>query len=218
MSVFNAAGSQFAIASTYGSAVSVTAATNAASSVVTAAGHACVVGDYAEIVTGASWQRAERRVYRVSAVATNDITLEGFDTTNTTLYPAAGFVGGTVRRISAWTTMTQITKDIEINGGELRTADITGIADVIEKVLPTYRSPVNLGLPYFSDVSLSWLSTVKTADEAQEVRAIRMVMPSGQRIVFNGYVSHQAIQTLTDSVFRGKVDLLGLSVPTAYAT
>src|SRR5688572_11152068 len=103
MSVVNAAGSVFAIASTYGSTVAITAASNASACVLTAASHGASVNDYVEIVSS-GWGRMEKRVFRVSVVASNDITLEGFDTSSTTLFPA-GQGTGTVRRISAWTNL-----------------------------------------------------------------------------------------------------------------
>lgn len=218
MAIITARGAAFDIAATFGTTVTVSAATNVASSVVTVGvGHGFVVGDFAEILTGASWQRAEGRLYRVSNVATNDITFEGFDTTNTSLYPAAGFVGGTVRRIATWTTISQV-QNLELTGGEVQFTDITGIGDLIGKQFPTIRSPITANLPVFYDPGLAWLSTVRTASEANAVRALRVRGPSGMRLVLNGYVSFLDAPTIEGDVLRGTVSFSSVNIPTVYAT
>ena len=218
MAIITARGAAFDIAATFGTTVSVTAATNVASSVVSVgAGHGFTVGDFAEILTGASWQRAEGRLYRVSNVATNDITFEGFDTTNTSLYPTGGFVGGTVRRIVTWTTISQV-QNLELTGGEIQYTDITGIGDLIGKQFPTLRSPLTANLPVFYDPGLAWLSTVRTASEASAVRALRVRGPSGMRLVMNGYVNFLDAPTIEGDVLRGTVSFAGVNVPTVYAS
>ena len=218
MAIITARGAAFDIAATFGTTVSVTAATNVASSVVTVGvGHGFVVGDFAEILTGAGWQRAEGRIFRVSNVATNDITFAGFDTTNTSLYPATGFVGGTVRRIATWTTISQV-QTLELTGGEQQFTDITGIGDLVGKQFPTLRSAVSATLPVFYDPSLSWLSTVRAAAEASAVRALRVRGPSGMRLVLNGYVGFVDSPTIDGDVLRGSVSFSGVSVPTVYAS
>lgn len=218
MAIISARGAAFDIAATYGTTVSVTAATAAASSVVSVgAGHGVTVGDFVEIVTGAGWQRGEGRLFRVSAVATNDLTFEGFDTTNTSLFPAAGFVGGTVRRIATWTTISQVA-NLELTGGEQQFTDITGIGDLIGKQFPTLRSPVTANLPVFYDPALSWLSTVRAAADAAGIRALRVRGPSGMRLLINGYVGYVDNPTIDGDVLRGVVTFAGVSVPTVYAT
>jgi hypothetical protein len=218
MAIITARGAAFDIAATFGTTVSVTAATNVASSVVSVgAGHGFVIGDFAEILTAASWQRAEGRLYRVSNVATNDITFEGFDTTNTSLFPSGGFVGGTVRRVATWATISQV-QNLELTGGDQQFTDITGIGDLIGKQFPTLRSPLNAALPVFYDPALAWLPTVRAASEASAMRALRVRGPSGMRLVMNGYVSFLDAPTIDGDVLRGVVSFAGTNVPTVYAT
>ena len=92
MSVTKTSGTQFAIGSTYGSASNMTAITNANPAVATlAGGHSVVVNDFIELTSG--WDLANGRIFRVSAVATNDVTLEGFNATDTSKYPAGTGTG-----------------------------------------------------------------------------------------------------------------------------
>ncbi|MBX9736527.1 MAG: phage tail protein, partial [Phycisphaerales bacterium] len=166
-------GSQFAFASTYGTATNVTAATNVANAVLTlAAGHGTVVGDFLEVLAS-GWGRAEGRVFRASNVSTNDVTFEGLDTTDTNLFPAGGAVGSTVRRITAWTGLTQVGREIDISGNELETADATYVTDLQRKSVPIFRSPVNVTLPIFFDPSLPWVSAARAVSNANAVRALR---------------------------------------------
>lgn len=217
MAVINAAGSQFYLAGTFGSSVSGTTFTNAANAVITAAGHGCSVGDFIEILSS-PWQRLEGRVFRISNIATNDLTLEGCDTSNTSLFPAAGGVGTTFRRVITWVTLTQISRDIEWTGGDLKTTDRTFISDVLEKEMPTYRGATSLGLPYFFDASLSWLTTARGFSDASATSILRMVTPNGQRAVQNGYIILNEVPTIRDNALVARLDCKGIALPTIYAT
>jgi hypothetical protein len=213
-----ATGAQFAFATTYGAAVNVTAATNAANAVLTlAAGHGTVVGDFVEIASS-GWGRAEGRVFRASVVSTNDVTFEGLDTTDTSLFPAGGAVGSSVRRITAWTSITQVGREIQITGNELETGDATYISDLVRKNVVLFRAPTNVTLPIFFDPSLSWVPAARTATNANAIRAMRAIWPGGARTIFNGYVSYSDAPTIQDGTLRTTFELLGQSVPTTYAT
>jgi hypothetical protein len=218
MAILSARGSAFDIAATFGTTVTVTAATNAASSVVSVgAGHGAVVGDFFEILTAGSWQNAEGQVFRISNVATNDLTFEGFDTTNTSLFPAAGFVGATVRRIATWATISQVVT-IETAGGEQQFTDITSITDQIGKQFPTIRSPVQVNLPVFYDPALTWVATVRAAARPSSIRALRVRGPSGARVLFNGFVSWVDAPKIEGDIWRNVVGFACVNVPVVYAS
>ena len=153
MTITLSTGTIIAIAKTYGSAVTMSALSNAAEAVATlAVGHGCVVGDYLEVTSG--WGRLNGRIVRVKTVATNDITFEGINTVSTTVYPA-GTGTGTIRRITVWTNLSQI-QEIGSSGGDLQYADITAIDDVVAQHMPTIRSPVTMNLKTFDDPTLAW--------------------------------------------------------------
>lgn len=216
MSITLATGTLVAIASTYGSSVNMTAITNASSAVATlAAGHSVVVGDFLEVTSG--WDRLNGRIVRVSAVSTNDITFEGINTASTSRYPA-GTGTGTIRRITAWTSISQITSGISVSGGDQNFADITTLTDAVQKQIPTTRSPVQVTLPLFDDPSLAWYSVVQSAAESATATAIRMIFPNSTRLVANAYWSLQQVPTIEDSTLRGKIDVSFTSDPTRYAT
>jgi hypothetical protein len=186
MAISISTGTVVAIASTYGTAVNMTALTNAAEAVATlAVGHSVVVGDYLEVTSG--WGRLDKRIVRVKTVATNDVTFEGINTTSTTLYPA-GAGTGTIRRITNWTDLTQL-QGVSLAGGEQQFTDITTIADVVQKQAPTTRSPFTMTITAFYDAALAWWSTVRTAGDTQALTAVRVSVPSGTKTVANAYWS-----------------------------
>jgi hypothetical protein len=216
MAITLATGTVAAIASTYGTAFTITAITNATEAVATlSASHGVVVGDYLEITSG--WDRLNGRIVRAKTVATNDVTLEGINTVSTTNFPA-GSGTGTGREITAWTNLSQITPNISVSGGDLNFADITTIIDSIQKQIPTTRSPISVTLPTFFDASLSWVSTVTTAADAATATGLRLSFPNGNKLVANGYWSIKTVPTIEDSTLRGEVNISFSAAPVLYAT
>lgn len=216
MSITSAVGTAFAIASAYGSAKTMSAISNAAAAVATlAASHGVVVGDIVEVTSG--WDRLNGRLARVSAVATNDVTLEGINTSSTTDYPA-GTGTGSVRVISAWTSISQITADFSVSGGGQQYADVTTLADKTQKRIPTVRDPIDITLPLFDDPSLAWYATVQSVSDSSTVAGLRIVFPNGSRLLANGYWSLRKTPTVQDSTLRGEIAISMAADPTRYAT
>lgn len=216
MAITLATGTQVSIASAYGTQFTITAISNANPAVATlSASHGVVVGDFIEVTSG--WDRLNGRVVRISAVSTNDVTLEGIDTSSTTRYPA-GTGTGTGREISTWTTLSQITSGISVSGGDQNFADITSLTDSVQKQIPTVRSPVQVTLPVYDDPSLAWYSTVASVADSATATAIRMVFPNSSRLVGNAYWSLQRVPTIEDSTLRARIDVSFTADPTRYAT
>jgi hypothetical protein len=216
MAITRSTGTQVAIASTYGSVSNMTAITNATQAVATlAGGHGVVVGDFLEVTSG--WDRLNGRIVRAAVVSTNDVTFEGVNTVSTTFYPA-GTGTGSIRRITAWTSISQITSGLSVSGGDPQFADITTLTDTIQKQIPTTRTPVQVTLPVFYDPVLSWWAPVLAASDAATPVALRMVFSNNSRLVANGYWSLRQVPTVEDSTLRGEISVSFFSDPTTYAT
>ena len=216
MSITLAVGTAVSIASTYGTSVAMTAITNAASAVATlAAGHSVVVGDFLEISSG--WSLLDGRIARVSAVSTNDVTLESVNTVSTTSYPV-GTGTGTIRRITAWTQITQLAAGIQTSGGDQQFADVTTLQDRTQRQVPTRRSPISVTLPGFFDQSLGWVSTVRSASDTATATGMRMVYPNGSRTVANAYWTLSDVPTIQDETLRSSISLSFSAQPITYAT
>lgn len=186
MSITLATGTQVAFASTYGTGFTVTAITNANPAVATlSSSHGVTVGDFIEITSG--WDLLNGKVVRVSAVSTNDVTLEGVNTSSTSLYPA-GSGTGSGREITAWTSITQI-QSVAGGGGDQQYADISTIADRIQKQTPTVRTAETIDMTVFYDPSLTWFGLLDTASLTGAQTALRFVFPNASRLLVNGTFS-----------------------------
>jgi hypothetical protein len=216
MSITIATGTQVAIATTYGAAVNMTAITNATEAVATlAAGHGVVVGDFLEVTSG--WDLLNGRIVRAKTVATNDITFENINTTSTSNYPA-GSGTGTVRRITAWTSVTQV-QGVDTGGGDQNYADITTIADRTQKQVPTTRNAQTIDLTVFDDPALGYYAPAVAAAEASSTIGLRLIFPNNSRIVINSYISVQKMPSVAvNQPLTAKLSFSAYAEPTRYAT
>jgi hypothetical protein len=217
MSFALAVGTAASIASTYAAALPFTAASNAAQTVLTMASTTgLAVGDYVEVTSG--WSLLDGRLARISAlIASVSITLELVDTTSTTQYPAGGGAGS-VRKITAWTQLSQLSSNIQVSGGDQQYADITTLADRTQRQIPTVRSAVQITLPYFFDQALSWISPVRAVSDSAAATGVMLAYPGGSRTVGNAFWSLRDVPSIEDSTLRGEVALSFSSKPITYAT
>jgi hypothetical protein len=208
-------GTKFAIASTIGSAINMTAITNATEAVATlAAAHGVVVNDILELTSG--WELLNGRVARVKAVSTNDVTLELINTSSTANYPA-GEGTGTVRKITAWATMTQV-QEVAKSGGDQQYVDATSLADKIESQMPTVKAARNMVFTVFDDPALSWRTTVQTAQDGQLNVPARRINAKGQVTYYNGLWSiDQDAGVARNEIDTHTVALAVAVEPTRYA-
>ncbi|MGK2897209.1 MAG: phage tail tube protein [Burkholderiaceae bacterium] len=216
MAITLAIGTTVSIASTYGSVKAMSAVTNANPAVATLeASHGVIVGDVIQLVSG--WDLLNGRVVRVSAVSTNDVTLEGVNTADTNLFPV-GSGTGSVREITAWTEITQITRDYQVSGGTQNFADTSTLKNRDDTRIPTSRSPYDVALPVYDDPSLGFVSVVETADETATATAGRFVYPNTSRTFFNGFWTIGRVATVQDSTLRNGVTVSFAARPIRYAS
>jgi hypothetical protein len=186
MTISLAQGSQVAIAETYGSPFNVTAITNAAEAVATVqAGHGLAPNDIIEFTSG--WDYANGRILRVKTVVSNDVTLEGFDTQNTTDYPSGSGVG-TLRKITAWQSITQI-QSVSSTASAPDKVDITTLANKTRKFKPGLGNYPDLTMTVFYDRALAWVAPALLASRRGTDIAIRIIPPGGNKIYGNGTIS-----------------------------
>src|SRR5574337_839023 len=204
-------GSAVAIASTYSTAKTFSSITNATEAVASfAADPSLVANDYIEVTSG--WGRLNQRVVRVKTVSGTGpylVTFEKMDTSDTNKYPA-GSGAGSVRKITAWTSMSQI-KDLSTSGGDQQFADVTAIDDVVTQQMPTVRSAQSMTMTIFDDPTLAWYDVVRAASEAATPVALRMTFPNTTYLVANAYWSLNQVPSVT------KNDALTTQVTLSYA-
>lgn len=212
MSISLAQGTQIAIAATYGTAATMSAITKAAEAVATlSAAHGISTGDIFEITS--NWDRLNDRIGYAKAVATNDVTIEGMDTADTSLYPD-GSGAGSVREILTWTNITQIA-GVRSDTPQVEFADITTLADQTRKRIPTLDQAPTMNIDLFYDPSLSWVNTVLAVSDTNAKRAIKLTLPSGKLILAQGYVKMSRFPQLNvGEVIKNALTITFASIPT----
>lgn len=180
MAIYKVQGSSLAIGSAFGTTRNMTAVSNAAEAVATLeASHGIAVNEIFHVVSS-GWQRMNDRVFRAKAVATNDVTVEGFNTTSTTDYPAEEGIGS-VREISTWTPITQLLADISSSGGGFRKSEVTQLSDIRVKQITTLAEAVVLQFKVHFDPALPWFATVLAAARSGNSFPYRITYPSGAK-------------------------------------
>jgi len=216
-SVYIPNGSTVHIASGYGDAMSMTAVSNADPAVATLeSSHAVIVGDILEMTSG--WSKLENRIVRASVVATNNISLEGIDSSSTTAYPA-GSGTGSAREITGWTQLQQIL-EFTGEGGEQQFVTFQFLEDDAERRIPTNKSAVGVNIQIADDDSLAGYLLAKEANDDRLPRAIKVTKPNGGLILFSAYITLAPMPQLTiNEVARAQVTLsLENPEPTKYAS
>jgi hypothetical protein len=163
------------------------------------ASHGIVLNDIFEVTSG--WSRANGNVYRASVINTNDISVEGLNTTSTTLFPAGSGVGS-VREVTAWTQVTQIL-ELTTSGGEQQFVTYSFLEEDAEHQIPTVKSPTLVSMTIGDDASLAHYAVLAAADADRAQRVVRILLPSGSIIYFSAYVTLQKTPTLTKNEVMG---------------
>lgn len=172
-------GTTFHIASAYAASQAITAITNAAEAVVTCAAHGFAAGDMVEVTSG--WGRLNRRVFRVKSPTTNNFTLEGADTTNTNFFPT-GTGGGSVRKISAFTQISQVVGS-QSSGGEPKTVNFKYIESDVEYSINDGFTATSYTLNLDADsIGTPGYAALKTLTDVQTDTCLKMVSRSGAQI------------------------------------
>lgn len=219
MSVRLPNGALLHIASGYGAAVDITDITNADPGVIeTGAAHGLVVGDIYEIV--ANWSRLTNKVVRAGAVAdVTHVSLEGIDTTSTSIYSAGsgGGSGATLRKITGWTQLQQIL-DTDNEGGEQQFHEWQFLEADMQSRMPTTRTAEGIKIIVADDPALAGFVLASEANDDRQQRALRLSLPGGSKIFYNAWISVRKMPTLkVNNLMACEVNLSLLNEVVRYA-
>ncbi|BBP60359.1 phage tail protein [Pseudomonas sp. St316] len=207
-------GATLEIATTYGTAIPVTALSNANPAVATAAAHGLTDGDIIAVTSG--WTRLNNRAARVSDSDTGTFALENINTTNVQPYPAGSGVGS-VREVTGFVEIPQIT-DVNPSGGDQQFLTFGFLADDDDRQIPTTKNPISMTFTVADDPDLPYVAVVEAADEDKAIRVLRLNLPGGSSIIYNGYVTITATPALGRNNLMTRVITLSLAGrPTRYS-
>lgn len=206
-------GMVLAIAASYGATKTMSAISNATSAVATLeASHGVIVSDIVQIVTS-GWAKLVGRVARASAVATNDVTLESLNTSNTSDFPAAGGAG-TVREVATWTTVGQILNDsVQSSGGTARRQTFQYLDQDAETSEFIGEEAASFDFTIHDDITLAGQTLIQTLHDSRAVTPFSLTARNGVKWYGAGtfFISVAPQLTGNDSVKRSVS--IALSVP-----
>ena len=207
-------GALVAIAAGYAAAVNITALSNASPAVATAA-NTLVVGDFVEVTSG--WSRLTDKITRVITPSAGAFSLEGIDTTLTTIYPALGGTGS-FRRVTGWTQLSQILSSSS-SGGEQQFLEYQFLEGDAQKRIPTVKSAAGVSFSVADDPLLAGYILASAANDDRLPRAVRITLPSGAVILYNAFISLNKTPSLTvNEIMAVEVTLSLKAEPVRYAS
>lgn len=193
MSVSLPNGATLAVGSAYGSDLTVSIVTNANPAVATSTAHGLADGDFIVLTSG--WNKLTGRVFRVAGKTTDTFQLEGVNSTNTSDYPAGTGIGS-CKKVTAWTQISQVL-EFSTGGGDQQFVTYSFLENDFETQIPTVKSPSTITMSIGDDSSLPWYAVMATANDDRVPRAVKMSLPSGSLILYNGYVTLNKTPTMT---------------------
>lgn len=186
-------GATIHLATVYDSPDVIASITNADPAVATSNAHGIANGDFAVIKTG--WNSINEKVIRVAGAATNAFTLEGVDTTDVNKF-SPGTSAGSATRIATWTQITQVLR-FEMSGGEQQFSTFSFLEEDFERQLPTVTSARSISMGIADDPTLAGFQALKALEGKRIMRALRLNLPNGAVLVYNGIVAFNSTPTLT---------------------
>ena len=207
-------GASVAIASTIAAGLTVTAASNASACVLTVT-NSLTIGSYVEYVNG--WALATNRIFRISAQSGTSLTLEGLDTTSTSLYPVGAGVG-TVRAITTWTPILQV-MDFDTEGGEPKSQTVQFLENKSETEINTGATAAAYSFNLADDISLAGYISLKSFSDSAAQTGFRFIAPNGNTTVASvkAFVNQNA-KIQIDNLITVSAKLYLQNVATRYAT
>jgi hypothetical protein len=126
-------GSRFQFSSTFASAKTISALSNANPAVATSTAHGFITGD--EILLTSGWEDAKDTIYKVTTIDANSFSIQGLNALSTSVYPAGTGIGS-AQKISAFTDIPQVLT-ISSSGGDARYTDVQLLASRNATKIPT---------------------------------------------------------------------------------
>lgn len=204
----------FALATAYAASLTVTAASNAAETVLSVT-NTLAAGDIVEFTSG--WSRSNGRLFRVKSPSGANVTLEGLDTSNTTLFPA-GSGGGSIRKINTWTQITQVLEN-QSSGGDPQYTTYSFLEQDFDTQIPTTTSAQSIAMTIADDPNLAGYQALRAAALTRSVTGLKATLPQGGFILYNAIVAFDETPSMTKGQLMGvKAGLALQNRPVRYAS
>lgn len=176
-----------AMQSALAAAKTLTAITKASPGVVSSTAHGYSNGDFVYLEVQGMWQ-LHGRVFRVASVATDTFQLEDVSG-GTGLSTAAfdTFTSGSAYKITFGTSITTATS-MNVSGGDYSMIDTTTIHGNQKSEVPGLPNSLSMTFDNLWDPTDAGQAAMKSASDAQAIRAFKFTFGAGKIMVFAGYV------------------------------
>lgn len=182
---------QFSPISSFASAKTISALTNANPAVATSTAHGYSTNDEFLLISG--WEDATNSVYRATSIDANSFSVQGLNTTNTT-YFGAGTGTGTAQKISTWTDIPQVLT-INSQGGDAKFTEVQLLAARNGIKIPTGFNASSVTLDLAHDPQLAAYQTMIDLSRTFTKCAFRVVGAGGTAYSF-GYMVVSEVPTM----------------------
>lgn len=167
-------GTLFSVATTFGSAITVTAVSNAAEAVCTATSHGLTTGDVVEVTSG--WGRLNKRIAEVEVVDANSFKLSNIATSSTSHFPA-GSGTGSVREVTAWAQLSKVMNP-STSGGDPKTVTYKFLESDVEYSINDGFTATSLSLELDDDDTTTGYTALRTLTDNQTDTALKILARS----------------------------------------
>jgi hypothetical protein len=185
MAYFFAEGTSIQFASTFGTAKTITALTNANPAVATSTAHGFVTGD--EILLMSGWEDATNTVYKVVVIDANSFSITGLNTANTSFFPT-GSGTGTAQKVTGFTSIPQVL-NISTSGGDARFTTIQPLASRNDINVPTGFNALSVTITLGHDPANATYQSLINISRTLTPVAFKLLLSGGATGYGYGYVS-----------------------------
>jgi hypothetical protein len=187
-------GTLFSLATTFGTAVTVSAISNATEAVCTATAHGLSTGDVVEITSG--WGRLNRRVFEVEVIDPASFKLLKANTASTAHFPP-GSGAGSVREITAWQQLQKVMSP-STSGGEPKTVTYKFLESDVEYSINDGFTATSMTLEFDDDDTTAGYTAMRNLTDTQTDTVLKMLLRSGSRTYLPCTVALNDVPQLQD--------------------
>lgn len=209
-------GTTLYLATAYGTAKATTSVTNAIEAVVTAVAHGYSNSDIVEMTSG--WGRLHLVTARIKSVTTDTFTLEGIDTSSTTFFPVGTGIGS-VRKVTTFTQVTQVTS-LSSSGGDPKNVEYKYLESDVSNSINDGFAPTSYVAELDADaIGTAGYTAAKSLTAVQTNTCLKIVKRSGAQTFQPCTVALNEAETYQDGqINKVKLAINGKALLTRYAS
>jgi len=194
MSLYFPEGSSLQFSSTFASAKTITAVTNANPAVCTSVAHGYATND--EILLTSGWEDATDTIYKITVLTADTFSIHGLNTLNTSFFPI-GSGTGTAQKLSGWTAIPQVLT-VSGSGGDARFTDVELLARRNAIRVPTGFNATTLTMSLAHDPAQAGYITMLDISRSLSKVGIKQVISGGAVTYGYGYMSVSEVPKLNN--------------------